>query len=130
MGKLVVLPVSEGETHTVYITPIGDYVEGQNGITIAQLQALGKGNDVDISKVPDMTPEERYMWLMEDCGYYTFTSLAIVDEDKLPMLEAIEAKFEWPDSSGPYEMFNQVIIAAAVKTIDIYGDNLQIDPTY
>ena len=130
MGKLVVIPVSEGETHTVIIHPIGDYVEGQCGITVPQLQSLGIANDVDISEVPDMTCEERYMWLVEDVGYYTFTSLAVVDEDKLPLLEEIDAKFDWPDSSGPYEMFNQVIIAMAEKTIDIYGDDLQIDPDY
>ena len=130
MGKLVILPVSEGETWTVIVESIGDYVEGQSGITVSQLQALGDLNDIDTSDVPDMTPEERYLWLIEEVGYYTFTSLAVIDEDKIPFLEEQDAKFDWPDSSGPYEMFNQMIIGMAEKTIDIYGDNLQIDPTY
>jgi hypothetical protein len=124
---LIVIPVSEGETHTAYSWSCGEYVEGQESITLDQLNNIDRTNAIDIS---EMTPRERYLWLVEDAGYYTFSLLAVVDEDKLPMIERVADKMSWGESSGEYELFNEMVMAAAEKTIPFYGDVIEVDPDY
>lgn len=131
---LMVIPVSSGETFTAYSNSIGDYVEGQEGITLEQLKVLGDVNDVE-TDIDDMSPTERYLWLVDDVGYYTFDTLAIVDSSKMDMLEeasnATCDEFGGSDSSSVYEAFNRTVIALAEKTIPFYNEDvIKVDPNY
>jgi hypothetical protein len=127
---LVVIPVSEGETFTAYSDYLGEYVEGQNGLTLDQLKALGDANDVSTDGVDGMTPQERWLWLVETVGYYSFTALAVVDTSKLDAISIAADVIDGGDSSRSFEMFNRVVIASAEKTIPIFGDIIEVDPDY
>ena len=105
-------------------------MEGQEGITLDQLKALGEANDVS-TDIDGKTPIERFYWLIEEVGYYTFSALAVVDSSKLDLISAAGDAVGSSDRSTEYEMFNRVVIAAAEKTIPFYSEGvIEEDPDY
>ena len=131
---LVVIPTTsyDGETATAYSLSLGEYVEGQEGITLEQLKAL----DIDGSAPPidDMSPEERYQWLVEDIGLYTIDELTVIDEKHLSKLEELsdEALDHGTDSAlyDACQWYNECVRSMGVKVIDLFAEGVIVQSDF
>ena len=127
MGKLVVVPCTSyvGETATAYPLSIGEYVPGQEGITLDQFLQLS-GDAADAAR--EMTPKERYQFMCEDLCYYTFDQLVVIDEEHLPKLEELSAKaLDHGSDSAWYEAcqwYNECMRNMGEKTIDFFNPDV------
>ena len=135
---LVVVPGSsyEMETATAYCWPLGDYVPGQEGVTLEQLKALCcKAHSYDEAKFDAMTPKERFRFLVEDVGYYTFDQLVAIDTSRLDELEQLsDEALDHGSDSAWYEACQWYHVAMremGEKTMSFYSDGvIEEDPDY
>lgn len=125
---LVVVPTTsyETETATAYPYSLGEYVEGQVGVTLEQLKAFDRRKQE--KPIDDMDPEERYVWLVEDICLYTIDQLTVIDDKHLPkLLKMSDEALDHGSDSAWYEAcqwYNECVRNMGVKVIPFFNEDV------